>query len=58
MFLTIKYKNGYIYIANEIGKKERIEVITNTIPAQVFNNLKTLTGAKRLITKLAANNVY
>ena len=57
MFLTIKYKNGFIYIANESGKKERIEVITNTIPPMVFNNLKTLTGAKRLITKLAVNHV-
>lgn len=57
MFLTIKYKNAYIYIANESGKKERIEVITNTIPPSIYNNLKTLSGAKRLITKLGASHV-
>jgi hypothetical protein len=52
MFLTIKYKNAFIYIANESGKKERIEIITSTSPPIVYNNLKTLAGAKRLITKL------
>ena len=57
MFLTVKYKNAYIYIANESGKKERIEVITNTIPPSIYNNLKTITGAKRLITKLGGNHV-
>ena len=57
MFLTIKYKNAFIYIANESGKRERIEIITNTIPPHVFNNLKTLTGAKRLIAKLGGNHV-
>ena len=57
MFLTIKYKNAYIYIANESGKKERIEVITNTTPPYIYNNLKTLTGAKRLIAKLGGNHV-
>lgn len=57
MFLTIKYKNGYIYIANESGKKERIEVITNTMPPRVFVGFTSVLSAKRLITKLESRYV-
>lgn len=52
MFLTIKYKNAYIYIANDGHKTERIEMITNTIPPRIFSGLKSVLSAKRLITKL------
>ena len=52
MFLTIKYKNAFIYIANESGKLERIEMITNTIPPRVFVGFKSVLSSKRLITKI------